>query len=305
MKIFLAAKDGLKIHLLTQTHLQLSRKQYYKALKQLKEVGLVQKIKGIYCHTFFGNIVYQKNILDLEEYIKYSDGMQVIDAIKSNSRGGGAIRPVEDKFMTFIEKLMNMRGTSLNTSVNASTSKTLRRRIELVWTYEEMISSLLESINLCKEELLIATRVSPEIVIKTIQQKSKAGIKVKVLADEGLIKEYFKLHTTDNLGLDSKDENAEERVKVIANPWYPEEKNIERKICKVPFGIIIIDGTELGIELIDQGDPHRFRAAILLRDENTSATMKEYYQKIWDNASSDITQLQEQLIDKGNIQNPI
>src|ERR671921_1019604 len=293
MKIFLAAKEGIKVHLFTSTHLQLSRKQYYKSLKRLKDIGLIQKLKGVYCHTSFGKIVYQKNIIDIEEYARYSDGMQVLDAIKSTtSRGDSSLLPVEDRFMTFIEKLTNMRDGRANTS----------KKIEVVWTYEQMVSLLLECIDLCKEEILIATRISPEIIIKTIQQKSKVGTKVRVLADEGLVSEYFKLHTTDNLSLDSQDKNAEERRKVISNPWYPEEKNIERKICKVPFGMIIIDGKEIGIELVDQNDPHRFKAAILLRDENTCATMKEYYQRIWDGASSDIRQLKDQLADKKNDQ---
>ncbi len=112
MKIFLAAKEGIKVHLFTSTHLQLSRKQYYKALKRLKDIGLIQKLKGVYCHTSFGKIVYQKNIIDVEEYARYSDGMQVLDAIKSTtttSRGDSSLLPVEDRFMTFIEKLTNMK----------------------------------------------------------------------------------------------------------------------------------------------------------------------------------------------------
>jgi hypothetical protein len=39
-------------------------------------------------------------------------------------------------------------------------------------------------------------------------------------------------------------------MNVIGNPGYP-EKNFNRKICKIPFGMIIIDGKEVGIELID------------------------------------------------------
>jgi hypothetical protein len=154
-----------------------------------------------------------------------------------------------------------------------------------------MLSSLLQRIDLCKEEILIATRVSQEVAIKTIQQKSKEGTKVRVLADEDLIREYFKLQKTNALDLDSGDKNAVERTKVISNPWYPEEKNIERKVCKVPFGVIIIDGKEVGIELIDQSDPHKFKACILLRDENIGDIMRKYYQKIWDNAYSDLHNL--------------
>ncbi len=104
-------------------------------------------------------------------------------------------------------------------AANAITSSiTVETKIELVWTYEEMISLLLECIDICKDEILIATRVSPEIIIKSIQQKSKEGTKVRVLADEGLIKEYFRLHKTDNIDLDNQDKNVEDRIKVISNP---------------------------------------------------------------------------------------
>jgi hypothetical protein len=186
----------------------------------------------------------------------------------------------------------------MDSALSAATSPITSKKVELVWTYEEMLSSLLQRIDLCKEEILIATRVSPEAAIKTIQQKSKEGSKIRVLADEDLIREYFKLQKSNDLDLDSEDKNAVERMKVISNPWYPEEKNIERKICKVPFGMIIIDGKEVGIEIIDQSDLHKFKSCILLRDENIGGTMREYYQKIWDNAYSDFTQLKEQLIDK-------
>jgi hypothetical protein len=86
-----------------------------------------------------------------------------------------------------------------------------------------MISLLLECIDLCKDEILIATRVFPEIVIKSIQQESKEGTKVRVHADEGLIKEYFRLHKTDNPGLGRHNKNAKDRVKSFRNPWYPGE----------------------------------------------------------------------------------
>ena len=297
MKVFLAAKDGIKVQLLTSLHLQLSRKQYYKALKQLKDIGLIEKFKNVYYHTSFGKIVYQKNIIDLAEYTRYSDGMQVLDTIKRISRGGCSDN-TEDKFMSFIEKLTNIGGKTMDSGVGAITSPITSKKVELVWTYEEMLSSLLQRIDLCKEEILIATRVSPEAAIKTIQQKSKEGSKIRVLADEDLIREYFKLHKTNDLDLESKDKNDVERMKVISNPWYPEEKNIERKICKVPFGMIIIDGKEVGIEIIDQSDPHKSKACILLTDENIGGIMRKYYQKIWDNAYSDFTQLKEQLIDK-------
>jgi hypothetical protein len=160
-----------------------------------------------------------------------------------------------------------------------------------------MVSLLLKCVDLCKDEILIATRVSPEVIINSILQKCKLGVNVKVLADIDLVKEYFKLYKIDKTDFTSQDKNTVERINVIGNPWYP-EKNINRKICKIPFGLIIIDGKEVGIELIDQTDPKKFNMGILLRDENASAVMKGYYEKLWNDAYSDITEVKDNFVGK-------
>jgi hypothetical protein len=59
--------------------------------------------------------------------------------------------------------------------------------------------------------------------------------------------------------------------------------------------MIIIDGKEVGIELIDQADPKKFNIRILVRDEKASRVMKEYYEKLWKNAYSDIAKVKDDL----------
>lgn len=55
--------------------------------------------------------------------------------------------------------------------------------------------------------------------------------------------------------------------------------------------MIIIDGKEVGIELIDQTDPKKFNMGILLRDEKACKVMKEYYENLWNDAYLDITKV--------------
>jgi hypothetical protein len=291
-KFFLAAKDGVRINFNTLVRMNLSRKRYYKALKQLRDAGLIEKFNGVYSHTSFGRIVYQRNITELLEYRKYFKEMQVVDNIK-----GSNLKVTEDNLVNFFEKLMGIKKNNVASPgvvVTAATTTTTTDTIEIVWTYEEMISLLLKCLDLCKEEILIATRVSPEEIINRILQKCKLGVHVKVLADIDLVKEYFDLHKIDKLGSNNQDKNTSERINVIGNPWYP-EKNVNRKICKIPFGMIIIDGKEVGIELIDQTDPKKFNMGILLRDENASRVMKEHYEKLWNDAYSDITKVNDNL----------
>ena len=291
-KFFLEAKDGVKINIATLTRMKISRKRYYKALKQLRDAGLIEKFKGVYSHTSFGRIVYQRNVIEIIEYKKYLKEMQVVDDIK-----GGNLKVTEDNLVSFFEKLIGIKNNVASPSIaatDATASIDTPKKTEIVRTYEEMVSLLLKCVDLCKEEILIATRVSPEEIINRILQKCKLGVHVKVLADIDLVKEYFKLHKIDKANLNGQDKNAVERMNVIGNPWYP-EKNVNRKICKVPFGVIIIDGNEVGIELVDQTDSKKFNMGILLRDENASRFMKEYYEKLWNDAYSDIAKANDEL----------
>jgi hypothetical protein len=292
-KLFLAAKDGVRISFTTLARMKLSRKRYYKALKQLRDAGLIEKFKNVYLHTTFGRIVYQRNIIELLEYGKYLNEIKVLDSIK-----GGNLKVTEDKLVSFFEKLIGIKNniSSFDIAANATITDTIdtSKKIELVWTYEEMVSLLLKCVDLCKDEILIASRVSPEVIINRVIQKCKLGVRVKVLADLDLVKEYFRLHKIGKVGSSNQDKNTAERINVIGNPWYP-EKNINRKICKIPFGMIIIDGKEVGVELIDQADPKKFNMGILVRDANASRVMKEYYEKLWNNAYSDIAKVKDDL----------
>jgi hypothetical protein len=291
-KLFLAAKDGVRINIATLDCMKLSRKRYYKALKQLRDAGLIEKFNGIYSHTSFGRIIYQRNIMELVEYKKYFKEMKVVDNIK-----GCNLKVTEDNLVSFFEKLIGIKNNVASPGIAATDSANTTaasidtlRKVEIVWTYEEMVSLLLKSVDLCKDEILIASRVSPDVVINRILQKCKLGVHVKVLADVDLVKEYFKLHKIDKVDSNNQDKNAAERMNVIGNPWYP-EKNVSRKICKIPFGMIIIDGKEVGIELIDQTDHKKFNMGILLRDENACKVMKEYYENLWNDAYLDITKV--------------
>ena len=292
-KLFLAAKDGVRISFTTLDRMKLSRKKYYKALKQLRDAGLIEKFKDVYLHTTFGRIVYQRNITELLEYGKYLNEMKVLDSIR-----GGNLKVTEDKLVSFFEKLIGIKNNIASSGIAATASTTdtidTSKNVKIVWTYEEMVSLLLNCVDLCKNEILIASRVSPEVIINRVLQKCKLGVHVKVLADMDLVKGYFKLHKIGNVGSSNQDKNAAERINVIGNPWYP-EKNVNRKICKIPFGMIIIDGKEVGVELIDQADPKKFNMGILVRDEHASRVMKEYYEKLWNDAYSDIAKVKDDL----------
>ena len=154
---------------------------------------------------------------------------------------------------------------------------------------------MIEKVKECKTELLLATRLYSEKIVNELILKSKVGVNVKILADTKLVQYYFKSQTNyydpnNKSNDDNKIENdiESERLKVIANPWYPNKEGIERKVIDIPFGLLVIDEKEVGIEIINHNDNQNFYAAIFIKDKQLALDVKEFYMKLWNSMPDDI-----------------
>jgi len=274
LEMFAMAKDGLKISPSIIDKLDISPKAYYRALKQLKNAGLVEKRKGkagmiMYFHTTFGSIVYHRNVVEMEQYAENLQKMQMVDTLKSAEKFS------EADILKLTQEIMHNIPPAIFKSVN--------NNIDIIMSFDEVIQKLLERIDYCKSEILVSTRICPEIVINKLLEKSKLGVKVKVVADIDLVKEYFRSQEKFVDSLNSKNP-IEERKCIVANPWYPDD-TINRRIADIPFGIIILDNSEVGIEMVNSNNPGEFCGGIFIRDQRIAMIMTEYYQQIWEKAS--------------------
>lgn len=238
-----------------------------------KDAGLIKKSEGgRYIHTIFGKIVFKSSILGITRYARYLEEMKMIETLKQSKKY------TDENVRNIFEKLT---GFHLPMDDNIITGK--ENLVEFVWTFEEMQSALLRRIELCKNEILIATRLHNEKIVNSIIHKSKLGINVKILADRDLVNKYFELHCNNkNKPCDLNDKNTTERNNTVGNPWYPNDKHINRHITSIPFGMIILDGKEVGVELVNRNDHANFNCGVLIRDEKASKIMKDYYRKLWD-----------------------
>ena len=274
LEMFAMAKDGLKISPSIIDKLDISPKAYYRALKQLKDAGLVEKKKdevGMirYFHTTFGSIVYQRNIVEMTQHMHSLEKMQMIDTLKSAEK-----YPEAD--------ILRLIQVNIPPAISESTND----NIDIIMSFDKAIQKLLERIEYCKSEILISTRICPEIVINKLLEKSKLGVKVKIIADTKLVKEYFRSQEKYVYNL-NKEKSLEERKCVIANPWYP-NNTVNRRIADIPFGMIILDGREVGIELVSSNNPKEFCGGIFIRDEKIAKAMTEFYQRMWEKAAENV-----------------
>ncbi len=267
LMLFMSAKNGLLADSSSPHNAGLSKKIYYTSLKRLINSGLIIKTGGKYLHTSLGSVIYESHILKLTEQMRNTKHLRMIDTLKYS--GGFSDTDIEK----FISNLTGVR----------TSTPDIPARIEMVWTYEEMVSAIVERTEFCRNEILLASRYFNEIIINSILRKAKLGVDVKVISEKSLVTQFFE----QNNHMMLNDKNSLERSNVVGNPWYPGK--IDRQVGNVPFSIIIFDRKEVGIEFIDANEPKIFKSAIFIRDEQTSKIMMEYFQKMWDTNPKDTT----------------
>src|ERR687883_1740826 len=151
IKMFAMAKDGLKISPSIIDKLDISPKAYYRALKQLKNAGLVEKRKDkdgiMYFHTTFGSIVYQRNIVEMKQYAENLQKMQMIDTLRQTEKFS------EADILKLTQEIMYNILPAVFRSVN--------NNVDIIMSFDEVIQKLLELIDHCKSEILVSTRICP------------------------------------------------------------------------------------------------------------------------------------------------
>lgn len=274
LNIFMLANNsGLEAKSSTLQQIGLSRRVYYTRLKQLINAGLIEKSEHAYRHTTLGSIIYKGQIVPLMENLKNTKQMKMIDTLKYTNQFS------EDEIANFMSKITGGNNI-LDTSGSSSSIK-----VESVWTYHDMVSAIVERVEFCNKEILLASRYLNDIIINSILRKANSSrIDVKVLTDSNLVKQYFDAEdVTLKLKFDNN-KNAAERINVVSNPWYP--GRVDRKITKIPFSMIILDRKEVGIEIVNWNDPKDFYGVIFVKgDQATSKVMQDVYYKMWDKAS--------------------
>jgi len=281
LTIFLLSKEGLKAEADTPQKIGLTRKQYYTRLKQLVNNGLIDKYGDVYQHTTLGALLHQKYILELLGHVRNAKQMEMVDTLKRTKQFS------EDDIANFVGKVA---GTSL-------VSSTLPR-IKVTWSYEDMISTVIDGIQLCKNEIFLASRFANDVIVNNISQKASAGLHIKVISDFDMVLSRL---VSVKEKLEALNKNAIERLNVLGNVWYPMPENIGRKFMHIPYCAIVLDGKEAGIEIIDKNEPDKFKGAIFIKDEIFAAQIRKIFNSWWESAEDDdLMKLQNRVLDKSS-----
>jgi hypothetical protein len=276
-KLFVYGERGFVLSFFLLEKLEMSKKQYYNALHKLKILGLLEKTDGLYHHTVSGSILHKQVVQQLVQLSKHKRELKIIDVLKRTGQYS------DNEIRKFIEQI-----TKENNLIPKSAAAANNNII--ITSHEEMVKTIRERIELANNEILIATRISFDEGIAALINSIKLGVKVRILADERLISEYRRVYSSSNIqkseSLPVIAKHSQERMKVVENPWYHSDVQIERRVGQIPFGLIIFDRNEVGIELIDSYNPGKFTAGILVKDSQIGDAMLKLYEELWHNSHS-------------------
>lgn len=235
-------------------------------------LGLLEKRDGVYYQSISGSILHKRVIQQIAQLSTHQGELKIISILKKTGQ-------FSDDEITKIHCQIIKDNDLFPISVGAN----------IINSYEDMVKTVRNRIELANSEILIATRFSFSEVIASLIDSIKLGVKVRILVDERLIEEYRKVYypkmqKNDFSPLAAK--HAEERIKVVENPWYSSGVEIERRVGRIPFSLIILDRNEVGIELVDSYNPDKFAAGILVKNSQISDALLKLYEEMWHNSHS-------------------
>jgi len=282
LAIFMYTEKGIKSSKLAIEELGLTQKRFYSRLKELIEVGLIEKSEGEYNFTIFGNIFFKIGF-SLLEMIENREQIELLEKIRASSSLPNAemekIRSVVSKNFRDMSGLFDMVFLSEK-----------QRKVEILPSYEKLVERLVEEFKASKESSLLATRYIDNKVIDCMFKAQARGVRNKVImAKENLEDKVNKLQLLISPGL------------VMNLLEYFNDPDLDELLRDghVPFSFCIIDNRLCFFELPSMGN-HDFSIAFFVNDEEIGARFTRMFNTLWEAAETKSVPKFFQLLNKNS-----
>jgi predicted transcriptional regulator len=254
LAIFMYAERGIKSSKVAIEELGLTQKRFYSRLKELIEVGLIEKSEGEYNYTTFGTIFFKIGF-SLLEMIENREQIELLEKIRASSSLPNSelekIRSVVSKNFRDMSGLFDMVFLSEK-----------QRKVEVLPSYEKLVEKLIEEVKTSKDYIHLASRYIDNKVIDSIFKAIDRGVNTKgIMARENLEDKFNKLELLLSPGL------------VLSMLQYfsdPELGDVMRD-GNVPFSFCIIDGQHCFFELPSMGN-----------DKEIGARFSKIFNSLWE-----------------------
>ena len=234
-----------------------TRREYYLAIDTLRMSKLIEKRGGKYGLTSIGAFIYSNQIYTW-------NAMQHADKFELYSKVNGILNqnPSEHALELSAMMLKELEGT-----IGTSTLEPVV--IYLAW--EDLSKDLFQFIENARSEVLLANRTLDPNAVPPVIKATRAGKKVRILNDIDLVNQRLKLATMDK------------NIMSLYRSLFS-SSGVKIRVTGVPYSFVIVDGLELGIEIINPIKLNQFFIGYRFRSATLAEKMKSFYEEMWESA---------------------
>ncbi len=265
LRIFNLAAEGIDASTSVLEKHQFTKKRYYGRLKELVDLGLVYKNEGEYKQTALGKMIFDSQVKSLEQILVKRKNLEAISEIKRTA-GNELKDPSSVLSQEFLGDLEESTGVA-----NLQPTK-------FFGTWNDLSSYVAVRIDTMKSELYSATRYVDFRTADSALNAAKRGCKIHLLHSNrnGL---STKLQLMGNLMAHPKALSVFKELS--SNP------NIIVAEATVPYSFLVMDNSEVGIEIVNPEDPYSFFFGLTFVNADLAVKLILHYDEISKHAERD------------------
>ncbi len=262
LKIFIYAKKGIKNSNYAMKELNLTPKRYYSRLRELINIGVLEKRKGIYTYTTLGKILYKLGYL-LLEVMKHKEKLRLLTDLPNID------------FLSSYEKEKIME-ILFNETKDAKLFLEIllenKSNVTIIHKYDALVDLLKEKIKLARNSVLLASRYINGEIIDACLDVVKKDIEFRlILSNEIVFNKLMKLKLLLSPNL---------LYKILSLMF--SSINISKYIKEdhIPFSFCIIDDEHCFFEIPNLSNEN-FLIAFYISDKQTAGKFKKLFNYLW------------------------
>ncbi|MEM4726725.1 MAG: hypothetical protein QXD04_00520 [Candidatus Bathyarchaeia archaeon] len=256
MNIFLFSEKGITSSKETLKAIGLTQKRFYSRIKDLIDVGLIEKREGKYKLSQLGKIM-MNTVIKLEPILLMKDKLKVVDELENSGIING------DKKIDFIKMIFPEEINSLITIDSIPLTN-------VIPNFEDLKNELVYEIGKSEQNILFTSKYYDLSVAETCIKKMESGVQTLYIMEEFKTEDAKKI-----IGLLLSPKS----IKIIYDFFGKYKKNI-KVVEKILNSFIIIDNKVAFIEVPNPFD-ESFLFSVKIKDKKIIDVLKEAFLKTW------------------------
>jgi predicted transcriptional regulator len=266
LSIFIYVDKGMTSSKLAIQQLGLTQKRFYSRLKEIIDVGLVEKNEGEYQYTTLGR-VFSKIGYTLLDVLENKEQFELLERLRDSSN-------LTSSDFNKITSVVSKGSTDISGIFNMIFLSEKKESVEVVPSYASLVDKLNEEISKSEKTIFLASRYIDSKVIDAQLKASKRGVLARVLmAKEHLEDKVNKLQLLLSPGL----------LLSILEFFNDPELDEFMRDGNIPFSFCILDGERCFFELPSFGN-HDFTIAFFVVDKTIGEKFTNMFSVLWETA---------------------